>query len=309
MKVVVLTGGVGGAKLVVGLQRLVAPEMLTAIVNTGDDFSHLGLRICPDIDTLLYTLSGRACRERGWGREDESWHFMTVLRELGGEDWFKLGDRDLALHILRTSRLQEGWTLTAVTAGLAHAFGIATAVLPMSEQTIETRLETDEGTLPFQRYFVDRQCVPSVKRIEFAGVAGSGPAPGVIEAIAAADAVLIAPSNPYLSIDPILHVPGVTDALRASRGVRVAVSPLVRGAAIKGPTAKLMRELGHPVTNFSVAAHYASLVDGMLIHDGDEAPNDLAVSSCDTIMRSEADSERVARAALALAELLAAGLQ
>ncbi|EJN05833.1 2-phospho-L-lactate transferase [Phyllobacterium sp. YR531] len=306
MKIVALTGGVGGAKLVVGLQRIVAPEDLTVIVNTGDDFTHLGLRICPDIDTLLYTLSGRASRERGWGREDESWSFMAAMRELGGEDWFQLGDRDLALHILRTVRLRDGDALTAITGDLARAFGIRSTILPMSDQAIETTLDTDVGFLSFQRYFVALRAEPRVRRIEFSGASAAKPALGVIEAIKEADAVLIAPSNPYLSIDPIISVPGLRDALLASSAARVAVSPLVGGTSVKGPTAKLMQEFECPVVNYTIASHYGDLLQGLLVHEGDNIPEGLETASCDTLMRSESDSERVADAALDLARRIMA---
>ena len=238
-RVVVLTGGVGGAKLVLGLQQVIDPALITAVVNTGDDFTHLGLRVSPDIDTLLYTLAGLANAAQGWGREGESWDFMAALRGLGGEDWFALGDGDLALHVLRTMRLARGDTLSAITTDFARSWGIGITMLPMSDNAVGTHLETDEGVLPFQRYFVERRCAPVVKQVSFEGAGQAVPAPGVLDAILADDtvAILIAPSNPYLSVDPILAVPGIRDALRAARAPVVAVSPIVGGDAVKGPTA------------------------------------------------------------------------
>lgn len=299
--VVVLTGGVGGAKLVLGLQQYVAADRLTAIVNTGDDFRHLGLHVSPDIDTLLYTLSGKANQVQGWGREGESWSFMAALRELGGEDWFALGDHDLALHVLRTARLARGEGLAAITRDFAHSWGIGMAVLPMSEQRVATRVTTDAGDLEFQRYFVEKRCEPKVRAIGFDGADQARAAPGVVEAIGQADMILIAPSNPFLSVDPLLAVPELRAALEAARAPIVAVSPIVEGKAVKGPTAKLMAELGMEVSNDSIARHYRGLISGLLIHGQDAAPSQLAVARTDTMMRSTADKVRVARAALDLA--------
>lgn len=303
-RVVVLTGGVGGAKLVLGLQQLLEPANVTAIVNTGDDFTHLGLHVSPDIDTLLYTLSGKSNAAQGWGREGESWNFLDALRSLGGEDWFMLGDGDLALHVLRSMRLARGESLSAITADFARSWGIGIEVLPMSDQPVATHLDTEEGVLPFQRYFVGRRCEPVVRQVMFEGAAQAKPAAGVCEAIMAQDttAILIAPSNPYLSIDPIFAVPGIRDALLAARAPVVAVSPIVGGDAVKGPTAKLMRELGSVVTPQAVAAHYGDVLDAMLVDERD-APMDLGIASAraDTLMTSLDDRVRVAQAALALA--------
>lgn len=305
--VVVLTGGVGGAKLVLGLTQIVAPADITAIVNTGDDFQHLGLSISPDIDTLLYTLSGKSSIAKGWGREDESWNFMAALQSLGGEDWFQLGDGDLALHILRTARLTAGANLSQVTAAFAQAWGLGIRMLPMSDDPVSTQVFTDEGELPFQRYFVERRCEPRVQRIEFRGAATARPAPGVCEAIVSDNtrAIVIAPSNPYLSIDPILAIPGIAEALRNARAPVIAVSPIVGGQAVKGPTAKLMQELGAPVSPAAVAAHYGALLDGMVV-DQRDGPQNLAIaqSSTDTLMLSLEDRVRVAREALTLADRL-----
>ncbi|MEJ7925426.1 2-phospho-L-lactate transferase [Sphingobium sp. AN641] len=302
-KVVVLTGGVGGAKLVLGLSHIVAGADLTAIVNTGDDFRHLGLHVSPDIDTLLYTLSGKANAQQGWGREGESWAFMEALRELGGEDWFLLGDGDLALHVLRSDALARGETLSQITAGFAARWGIGTRILPMSDDPVATMLDTDEGRLAFQRYFVERRCAPAVSAIDFAGASSAVPAGGVEEAILAADAVIVAPSNPFLSVDPLLAVPAIRAALARTAAPVVAVSPLVGGQAVKGPTAKLMGELGIAVDNDAIARHYAGVIDGLLIDSGDDCGvAGLAIGRCPTLMSSLDDKVRVARAALALAE-------
>ena len=301
-KVVVLTGGVGGAKLVLGLCHAMPAGQVTAIVNTGDDFTHLGLRISPDIDTLLYTLSGRSNTVQGWGRAGESWAFMAALRELGGEDWFQLGDGDLALHVLRTTALARGETLSQVTAAFARSWGIAATILPMSDDPVATEVESAEGLLPFQRYFVARRCEPKVSAIRFVGAEAARPAPGVLEVIAAADAILIAPSNPFLSVDPLLAVPGLRQALRTARAPVIAVSPIVGGKAVKGPTAKLMAELGLEISAAAVAHHYDGVIDAMLVDERDP-PGEPGVRSAwaDTLMHSLDDRIRVARAALALA--------
>ncbi|GLV23954.1 2-phospho-L-lactate transferase [Sphingobium sp. Cam5-1] len=307
-RIVTLTGGVGGAKLVLGLMRICPPEQITAIVNTGDDFQHFGLTISPDIDTLLYTLSGKANAAQGWGREGESWSFMDALKSLGGEDWFLLGDGDLALHVLRSHLLARGETLSAITARFAAAWGLDLTILPMSDDPVATHLNTSEGDMPFQRYFVERRCAPEVRAIRFEGAERAKPAAGVIEAITAPDtrAIVIAPSNPWLSVDPILAVPGIREALASARAPVVAVSPIVGGQAVKGPAAKLMQELGLTVTNKSIAAHYADVIDGLLIDERDDAyavsiPYDIG----DTLMKTLEDRERVARAVLTLADRIA----
>lgn len=307
-RITVLTGGVGGAKLVLGLQQICPPATVTAIVNTGDDFRHLGLAVSPDIDTLLYTLAGKANAAQGWGREGETWTFMEALKSLGGEDWFLLGDGDLALHVLRTHWLAQGRSLSAVTAHFAAAWGLGLRILPMSDDPVSTHVLTDQGELPFQRYFVEQRCAPAIHAVRFDGAQGARPAEGVIEAIMAADtrAVLLAPSNPWLSVDPILAVPGIREALAATAAPVVAVSPIVGGQAVKGPTAKLMGELGLAVTNEAIAAHYAGIIDGLVVdvRDGGEG---LAIthSITDTLMRTPEDRARVARAALDLAETMA----
>jgi LPPG:FO 2-phospho-L-lactate transferase len=304
--VTVLTGGVGGAKLVLGLCHAISAESVTAIINTGDDFTHLGLTVSPDIDTLLYTLAGKANPVQGWGRANETWTFMEAIRSLGAEDWFALGDGDLALHVLRTQRLLEGDALSAIVADFASAWGINARLLPMSDDSVATRVLTDEGELEFQQYFVKRRCAPEVREIRFVGAQHARPAPGVLEALSTAQAVLIAPSNPFLSVDPILAVPAIRRALLETRAPIVAVSPIVGGDAVKGPTAKIMRELGLEVSSEAIARHYGDLIDGLLI-DVHDPPTALVISHAraDTLMKTMEDRVRVAHAALDLARTIA----
>jgi len=303
--VVILTGGVGGAKLVLGLCHAVPASTVTAIVNTGDDFTHLGLAISPDIDTLLYTLSGKANVTLGWGREGESWSFMKAVRSLGGEDWFQLGDGDLALHVLRTQRLRAGVPLSAIIADFAASWQIETRILPMSDDEIATRLDTDEGLLDFQGYFVRRRCEPAARSIQFDGAHQATMAPGVRDAIMDPQcrAILIAPSNPFLSIDPILAVPGIRTALAESPAPVVAVSPLVGGTSVKGPTAKMMKQLGLDVNTTTIVRHYEGVIDAILVDERDP-PVTLGIASgrADTLMKSLDDRIRVANAALDLAD-------
>lgn len=309
-RVIVLTGGVGGAKLVLGLCHALPAENITAIVNTGDDFTHLGLAVSPDIDTLLYTLAGKSNPVQGWGRADESWAFMDAVRSLGGEDWFALGDGDLALHVLRTQRLREGEALSAIIADFAARWGIAARILPMSDDPVATRVLTDDGEVEFQHYFVRQRCAPQVRSIHFAGAHGAHAAPGVVEALRdeQSRAILIAPSNPFLSIDPILAVPAIRQALLQTRVPVIAVSPVVAGEAVKGPTAKIMRELGLEVSARTVSRHYADLIDGMLIDMRDPPTSlDLAHARADTLMKTLEDRIRVARAALDLADAIRPG--
>ncbi|HKX36701.1 MAG TPA: 2-phospho-L-lactate transferase [Rhizorhapis sp.] len=307
-KVVVLTGGVGGAKLVLGLTRVLPPDRITAIVNTGDDFEHLGLQISPDIDTLLYTLSRKANEQQGWGREGESWGFMDALRSLGGEDWFLLGDGDLAIHVLRTKRKAQGDRLSAITRDFAAAWGIEATILPMTDDNVATFVATDEGDLPFQRYFVERRCTPVVRSVRFEGAHSAAPAPGVLDALLSEEtsAIFIAPSNPYLSIDPILSVPAIRAALAEAQAPVVAISPIVGGKAVKGPTAKLMGEMGVAVSPAAIASHYEGVIDGLLVDERDQMDIALPIASTDTLMITLDDRARVARTALKLAQQLAA---
>src|SRR4051794_3004183 len=247
--VLALSGGVGGAKLALGLYRVLPPDRLTVVANTGDDFEHLGLAISPDLDTLLYTLSGQANPELGWGRGGETWTFMKALEALGGETWFRLGDGDLATHIERTRRLRAGESLSAIIDDFRRRLDIRARLLPMSDDPVRTRLRTAQGWLDFQDYFVRLRCEPAVAELVFAGAETSRPHPDFMTALADPElrAVMVCPSNPFISIDPILAVPGIRDALRACRAPVVAVSPIVAGQAVKGPTAKMMAELSLPV--------------------------------------------------------------
>ena len=308
-RVVALCGGVGGAKLAAGLARALE-ERLVVVVNTADDFEHLGLAISPDIDTVLYTLGGRADKERGWGRAEESWRFLSALGELGGETWFQLGDLDLALHVLRTQGLRAGRPLTAIVAEVARRFDIRSTILPMSDDPIRTIVETPEGDLAFQRYFVERRCAPEVLVIRFDGADNARASAQVRQALEAPglSAIVICPSNPYLSVDPILATPNIRELVEAATAPVVAVSPIIGGAAIKGPTTKIMRELGVPATSKAIAQHYRGLIDGLVIDETDAAERDLpgiAVKVTRTLMQNDADRDRLAVEALAFADELA----
>ena len=308
-RVVAFSGGVGGAKLVLGLSRLVPGEGLLVVANTGDDFEHLGLEVAPDLDTLMYTLAGLAHPEAGWGRAGETWSFMSALGALGGEGWFRLGDGDLATHVERTRRLARGETLSAITADFCRRLGVGARLLPMSDQPVRTMVETGSGALAFQRYFVERRCAPEVRGFRFAGLDRARPHPEWLGALARPDtlAVILCPSNPFVSIDPILALPGVREALRASPAPLVAVSPIVAGDAIKGPTAKMMRELGRPVRAAAVAAHYAGLLDGYVLDHADADEAAAVAAPCRTAatrMRDERDKVRLAEEVLRFAREL-----
>ena len=305
MTVLALTGGVGGAKLALGLAKLLPPDEVAFVVNTGDDFEHLGLHISPDVDTLVYTLAGMANPATGWGRDNETWHCMETLERLGGETWFRLGDRDLGLHLLRRSLLDQGLGLTAATATLAKRLGIEHRILPMSDDPVRTRVQTPLGSLAFQHYFVRDRCEPTALGFEFAGAACAKLNPAIpFEAL---DAVVICPSNPYVSVDPALAVPGMRDALRRAHCPIVAVSPIVGGAAIKGPTAKMMRELGVPATTVEVAKHYQGLATHFVIDEVDAqsraavAALGLTTTVAQTVMRTLDDRIALARTVVALA--------
>ena len=310
--VVALSGGIGGAKLALGLSRLVPGEDLCVVANTGDDFEHLGLRISPDLDTLMSTLAGLANLDTGWGRAGETWTFMTALERLGGEAWFLLGDGDLATHVERTRRLRAGETSSGITADFCRRLGVAPRLLPMSDQPVRTVVRTPEGELDFQRWFVERRCEPVVRGLRFAGIDDALPHPEWMRALARPDtgAIVICPSNPFISIDPILALPGVGEALRNAPAPVIAVSPIVAGDAVKGPTAKMMRELGLPVAAHAVAAHYAGLIDGYLLDEADAAEAervDLPCRTAATLMRGESDKVRLAAEVLRFAEALATG--
>jgi len=301
VKVVALSGGVGGARLLDGLARALPRGALTAIVNTGDDFVHLGLHVSPDVDTVMYTLAGLAHEERGWGLAEETFGSLEMVRKYGGPDWFALGDRDLATHLLRTEALRKGVSLSAVTARFSAALGITHAILPMSDGAQRTIVVTaSEGALPFQEWFVKRRAEPRVRSVVSEG--DGKPAEGVLDTISSSEVVIIGPSNPYVSIDPILRLSGVLQAI-AEKPV-VLVSPIVRGAAIKGPLATMIRDLtGEEASAGAVARHYRALTRAaMVVERGDEGSVDcMSVLGTSTIMRSRADRLRFAREVLSFA--------
>lgn len=305
MTVLALTGGVGGAKLALGLTRVLSPDEVVFVVNTGDDFEHLGLPISPDVDTLVYTLAGLASDATGWGRADETWHFMEALERLGGETWFRLGDRDLALHVRRRELLASGLGFTEVISATARCLGVEHAILPMSDDPVRTRVLTPEGALAFQHYFVRDRCRPTALGFEFVGAAKARLNPRI--PFANLTAVVICPSNPFVSVDPILAVPGMIDALQAANVPVVAVTPIVGGKAVKGPAAKIMRELGVPATTEAVARHYAGLATHFVIDQVDAAceatVRNLGMRTvvAQTVMTSLADRIALAQVVLALA--------
>ena len=307
--ILALAGGVGGAKLARGLADMLEPGRLTVAVNTGDDFEHIGLPISPDLDTVMYTLAGRANPETGWGVADETWSFMEAVGALGGETWFRLGDRDLATHVMRRRMLDGGRTLSEATDALAGAFGIGQRIVPMSDRPVRTVLETDEGTLSFQDYFVRRKCEPRVLNFRFEGIETALPSPGLAAALSDPDleAVVLCPSNPYVSVAPIVGVPAVAEFIDAREAPIVAVSPIVGGRAIKGPAAKMMAELGVETSALGIARHYGARIDGIVIDNVDTrlAPDiealGVAVHVTGTVMRSEDDSRLLAGETLAFA--------
>jgi LPPG:FO 2-phospho-L-lactate transferase len=305
---VVLSGGSGGVKLAVGLAQLLG-ERLSIIVNTGDDFTHLGLYISPDLDTVLYALSGILNEETGWGRRAETWTFMRALGELGEPTWFKLGDGDLATHVDRTWRLRAGARLTQIGAHQATALGVRARILPMSDDPIRTVVETDTGALSFQEYFVRDGCRPVVRATRFDGAGAARPTREVIEALSAPDlaGIILGPSNPWLSVEPILAVPGMADLMRASGAPIVAVSPIIGGKAVKGPTAKIMAELGLEPDSRTIARHYAGLIHGFVIDSADEGLQGevrLDVVVTNTMMRSLDDKVALAQQCMTLCRRL-----
>ncbi|MDA0364913.1 MAG: 2-phospho-L-lactate transferase, partial [Chloroflexi bacterium] len=292
MQVTVLAGGVGAARFLAGLVQCVDPAEVTAICNVGDDLTWHGLHVCPDIDTLLYTLAGLEGPD-GWGLRDDTTITLDALGAVGGDTWFRIGDRDLATHLRRTQLLAEGHTLSEATAALARALGLHLQVMPVTDDPHPTIVETATGDLPFQEYFVRRRARDIVTGFRFPGAAAARPAPGVLDAIVSAESVIIAPSNPFVSIGPLLAVPGVREALAGSSATRVAVSPIVGGEAIKGPAADMLRALGHDVSAAGVAALYQGLIDVFVLDeiDGALAPAVAALGMsplvCDTMMRGD----------------------
>jgi LPPG:FO 2-phospho-L-lactate transferase len=308
-RVLALSGGVGGAKLALGLSNIVPAGKLTVVANTGDDFEHLGLHISPDTDTLLYTLAGLDNPKTGWGRRDETWTFMEALAALGGETWFRLGDGDLAVHVERTRRLRAGEPLSHIIRDFADRLGVRASIVPMTDDRVRTRVLTAEGWLDFQRYFVEQQCRPEVVAFSYDGAATATPHPDIVAAITRPDlrAIVICPSNPFISIEPMLALPGMRKALQESTAPIVAVAPIIGGKAIKGPTAKMMSELGLEVGAETVAKRYGELLDGYIVDHLDAAlATKLPIPTIATnaLMVSLADREQLAKTVLSLADKL-----
>lgn len=301
MKIVALAGGVGGAKLAHGLAQILFPDELTIIVNTGDDFEHYGLSISPDLDTVCYTLAGLANPETGWGRVNETWNVIQNVSRLGGPGWFNLGDQDLGTHLERTRRLHEGQTLSQITKDFCQAWGVEHTVLPMSDQPVHTIVETDEGDLAFQEYFVHRRCEPRVRGFRFDGLEIAEPAPGTCEAIQSAEAIVICPSNPWVSVDPILKVLArASTALSSAQREVIAISPIIGGQTVKGPAAKMYSELGIEPSAFAVANHYRGFASGFVLDEVDsqldESVKGLTMKTLvtNTLMKSHDDRKRLA---------------
>ena len=307
---VALCGGVGGTKLAQGLYSVLAPGSLSVIVNTADDFQHLSLQISPDLDTVLYTLGGRSDMERGWGRGDETWNFMAALEELGNDLWFRIGDRDIAMHVARTHWLQWGKPLSDFATHVARRFNIAARIIPMTDDPVATWISTGDGLMPFQHYFVKERCEPRVRGIHFEGAAQAKPALCALAMLRdpRLQAIIICPSNPYLSIDPILAIPGMREAIIAADCPVVAVSPIISGQAVKGPTAKIMTELGYHASWETIAQHYANLADGMIIDRSEGSRGDanlpLMVETASIVMKSLDDRRRLGQTVLNFAERL-----
>jgi LPPG:FO 2-phospho-L-lactate transferase len=302
--ITVLTGGTGGAKFVDGLRQVVPPEELTIIVNTGDDLLWWGLYVSPDIDSITYVLAGLLSRERGWGVKGDTFYCLQAMGQLGQPIWFHTGDRDLAVHVLRSKLLAEGKTLSEVTAEICDKLGVKARILPVSDSRVETRVGTPVGELSFEEYFVQRWYQDPVESIRFAGAADAEPAPGVIDAILGSDIVLVAPSNPVTSIGPILAVPGVRDALQRTPGKIAAVSPIIAGEAVAGPAGILMASQGLDVSVAGVAHAYHDFLDMLVIDDRDEQFADqlqqggLRVHVTKTLMRTAEDKAELADAVL-----------
>ncbi|CAA9444987.1 MAG: Lactyl (2) diphospho-(5')guanosine:7,8-didemethyl-8-hydroxy-5-deazariboflavin 2-phospho-L-lactate transferase [uncultured Rubrobacteraceae bacterium] len=313
MRVCALAGGVGGAKLAAGLQAVLPPGDLSIVTNTADDFDLWGLRVCPDLDTVMYTLAGIANEETGWGVAGESFNVLAMISAYGQDAWFRLGDRDLATHVLRTQRLRAGARLTEVTAGLAAALGLKSTLLPMCDEPVATVLETPEGLLEFQEYFVRRGQRDEVLDVKLRGIENARVPAETSEAISRAEAIIFCPSNPVVSIGPILAVPGMRELLANSPVPKVAVSPIVGGRALKGPADKMLRSLGHEVSAVGVARMYEGMVDGFVVDrlDGEEETRistlGMRVRVADAVMRDGPDRERLAREVVSLCSEMGAG--
>lgn len=310
--ILALSGGVGGAKLALGLSKVLAPQQLTIVANTADDFEHLGLTICPDLDTLMYTLAGLNNQQLGWGLAGESWSAMAALEQLGGETWFRLGDKDLATHLQRSTRLAAGRSLSQVTRELCQQLGIEHRVVPMSDQPVRTMINTADGELPFQHYFVRDQCKPAVQSYRFEGIERAQPQQDVMQWLCADDlqAIIICPSNPFVSVEPILQLPGLRQAMIDSPAPVIAVSPIVAGLAIKGPAAKMMVEMNMPATATAVAEYYGDLLDGFVIDNADQGLADriaglgIEVACVPTVMKTLDDRVGLAQAVLSFVDRL-----
>jgi LPPG:FO 2-phospho-L-lactate transferase len=314
--VVALSGGIGGAKLVLGLHHVLDAGDLAVVANVGDDFQHMNLAICPDIDTLLYTLAGLADPVRGWGRRDETWHFMETLATLGGPTWFQLGDADLALHVERTRRMAHGETLSSITAAFCDRFGVATALWPATDDAVRTRVRTSGRWLSFQEYFVAQRCEPAVEALDYEGCNDARPCAQALEALRdpALRAVIIGPSNPLLSIEPMLAMPALRETLRRCHAPVIAVSPIIGSAAVKGPTAKLLRELGQKVDGLEAARRYADVIDGYVLDTSDAqlapaSPAGVRIFATNIVMTDLHSKMRLAREVLAFADTLAASVR
>jgi LPPG:FO 2-phospho-L-lactate transferase len=305
--VLALAGGVGGAKLALGLTRILPPERLVIVVNTGDDEEFHGLHVSPDLDTMTYTLSGLYNQETGWGMSGDSFNTLGMLNRLGSDTWFNLGDLDFAMHIRRTELLRHGATLSEVTAELTGRLGIQHSVIPMSDDPVRTVLDTDAGTLAMQEYFVRYRAEPKVDAIRYVGAAAAKPSPAFAKALQECETIIFCPSNPYLSVAPIMAIPGVRDAISARSGNRIAVSPIVGGAAVRGPAGKIMAELGGTVSSVGVAREYRDLCDILVVDSQDaDLADDISHEgihpvATNTIMNNDADKIALAKSVLELA--------
>ncbi len=301
MNVTALAGGIGASKFLVGLAGVMPPEDISIIANTGDDIELFGLRICPDIDTVTYTLAGVINEDTGWGLKGDTFECLQWLARYGEASWFNLGDHDLATHIFRTNQLRSGRSLSEVTDGVRRSLGVRSTILPMTDAYTPTRVVTDEGEMHFQEYFVRRRCEPRVREIRFDNIESAEPAPGVVTAILEAEAVIICPSNPFISIGPILAVPGVRDALRETAATVVAITPIIGGQALKGPAADMLRDLGHEVSASAVAEMYDDLLDAFILDEmdvertADIQARGIRVFSTDTVMNTLDDKQHLAR--------------
>jgi LPPG:FO 2-phospho-L-lactate transferase len=304
VKIVALSGGVGAAKFLSGLVRILPPEDLTVVVNTGDDFYWMGLYVCPDLDTITYTLANMADPQTGWGVRGDTYTVLDRLKALGCDDWFKVGDIDLATHLYRTEQLQNGTTLTAITGHIGRQNGIRCRILPMTDSSVPTLVHTDEGTLLFQDYFVRMRCEPSVISFTFHGIEKAVPAPGVLEALESATGIIICPSNPFISIGPILAVPGLREALCKAPAKVLAITPIIAGEAVKGPTATMLAQLGMKVSAASVASFYGELLDIFVLdHRDEKLQSEISAMGCyvrcaDTLMNCDATRLGLARSVL-----------